>query len=351
MKRLTLEKRIRLETLLKLPMHENFIRLSDNKKVIKISKMLEISESTIHREIKNRGFTYDNYDAKLAHLDSVRKVSNGNTHYGYSEDQKTLILSSIRSHAKKCSWSPNSLLLRLKAELGSCIILPSLELVYQWIYEDAKRGGDLYKSLPRAHKRRQIQKQSRALEAINNKVSIHDRSDVVDARSRIGDIEIDSIVGPSNSAGMITSSERKSRFVSATLVANKSSDETLAKLLSMLLKHKKKLKTITSDNGTEFAKHEQIAKLLNVSYYFADPYSSYQRGSNENINGIIRRHFPKGTDFSKVTEKELQEVIYLINHMPRKIHCGKTAHEIYYGINKKLISAKQRNLVLCAFRT
>ena len=119
----------------------------------------------------------------------------------------------------------------------------------------------------------------------------------------------------------------------------------------MLLKYKKKIKTITSDNGREFAKHLEIAKRLNASYYFADPYSSYQRGSNENANGIIRRFFPKGTDFSKVTNSELEQVIYLINHLPRKIHSGRTAHEVYYGKNKKLISAKHRKTIVCAFRT
>jgi transposase, IS30 family len=118
----------------------------------------------------------------------------------------------------------------------------------------------------------------------------------------------------------------------------------------MLLKYKKKIKTITSDNGSEFAKHLEIAKKLNALYYFAAPSSSYQSGSNENANGIIRRFFSRGTDFSKVADKDLEKVIYLINHMPRKTHSGKTAHEVYYGANKKLISAKRRKIMVCAFR-
>jgi transposase, IS30 family len=351
MERLTLEKRIRLETLLNFPMQDYFVRLSDNKKVIKISEMMGISESTIRREVRGRGFTFDNYNAKKAHIDSIHKVSVANTHYVYSEAQKTLILSEFKHFSIKYNWSPNSLILRLKSEVSSSIKLPSLEIMYQWIYEDCKNGGDLYKLLPHGQKKRRKQKSSKTVEPIDNKASIHNRDAVVNDRSRIGDIEIDSIVGPSNAAGMLTSLERKSRYVAATLVANKSGDETLARLLSMLLKHKKRLRTVTSDNGTEFAKHEQLAKALNISYYFADPYSSYQRGSNENVNGVIRRYFPKGTDFSKVTETELQQVIKLINHMPRKIHCGKTAHEVYYSVNKKLISAKHRNSILCAFRT
>jgi transposase, IS30 family len=242
------------------------------------------------------------------------------------------------------------LLLRCRAELPSNIILPSLETIYQWIYEDSKNGGDLYKCLPRQHKKRKKKLNCRE-EKVTNKTSIHNRSEIVEARARIGDIEIDSIVGPANAAGMLTGTERKSRLVTAILVSNKNADETLNKLLLMLLKYKKTIKTITSDNGKEFAKHLEIAKKLNASYYFADPYSSYQRGSNENANGIIRRFFRKGTDFSKVTDKELEKVIYLINHLPRKIHSGRTAHEVYYGKNKKLISAKHRKIMVCAFRT
>ena len=94
-----------------------------------------------------------------------------------------------------------------------------------------------------------------------------------------------------------------------------------------------------------------IASELNAQYYFAAPYSSYQRGSNEHGNGMIRRYFPKGTDFSLVTEDELQLALYIINHLPRKIHNGKTAHEISYSINKKLIPAKQRKILICAFCT
>lgn len=350
MGRLTLEKRIRLETLLKLPMHKNFVILSDNKKVNKISEMLGINSSTIRKEVRGRGFTFDNYAAHKAHADCVKKVSNGNTHYTYTEEQKQLILSTLKTYSADKHWSPSALLLRCKTELALDVILPSLETIYQWVYENSKSGGDLYKCLPRQHKKRKKKINCRDTK-ITNKTSIHERSILVDSRDRFGDIEIDSIVGPANSAGMLTGTERKSRLIMATLVANKSADETLTKLLVMLLKYKKTIKTITSDNGKEFTKHLELAKALNIAYYFADPYSSYQRGSNENANGIIRRFFPKGTDFSKVTDKDLEKVIYLINHMPRKIHLGKTAHEVYYDINKKLISAKHRNLIVCAFRT
>ena len=349
-KRLTLEKRIRLETLLHLPFSGFMDNLSMAKKLPKIAKLLEISQSTIHREVIERGFDYDSYDANKAQRQSLEKVSNGNKRYRYSEEQKQLILEMYKEFATNKSWSPNALMLRLKAELAPNIKLPCVEIIYQWIYEDAKNGGVLYKLLPRSHRKRKGKSVQRK-EVISSKQSIHSRDEIVEERSRIGDIEIDSVVGPFNHAGIITGTERRSRYNMARLVKNKTGNETLAKLLEMLLVHKKKIKTITSDNGVEFALHLAIASELNAQYYFADPYSSYQRGSNEHGNGMIRRYFPKGTDFSLITEEELQLALYKINHLPRKIHNGKTAHEIFYGINKKLTPAKQRKILICAFRT
>jgi transposase, IS30 family len=335
-KRFTLETRVRLETLLSLPDYGGIVPVSTSKRVKKISDMLSFNISSIWREVRGRGFTYDNYDAHIAHSKALKAVSDGNTHYRYSQEQKGLILSTFRMYAQDNGWSPNALLLRLKTELPVGIEIPSLETIYQWIYEDGVSGGDLYKCRE---------------QKISNKISIHLREAVVDDRSRIGDIEIDSVVGPANKAGIITATERKSRFSMAGLVESKNGDETLRKLLDLLLKHKKKIKTITSDNGIEFAQHLAIASTLNAMYYFADPYSSYQRGSNEHANGMIRRYFPKGTDFATITENELQLAIHKINHLPRKIHNGKTAHEVYYGINKKLIPKKQRNIIAGAFRT
>lgn len=205
--------------------------------------------------------------------------------------------------------------------------------------------------LPRNHRKRK-RKVAQRKEVISSKQSIYSRDAVVEELSRIGGIEIDSVVGSFNQAGIITGTERKSRYNMARLVSNKTANETLVKLLEMLLVYKKKIKTITSDNGAEFVLHLAIiVSELNVQCYFADRYSSYQCGSNEHGNGMIQLYFPKGTDFSLVSEDELQLALYKINHLPRKIHNRKTAHEIFYGINKKFIPAKQRKILNFAFRT
>ena len=349
-KRFTLESRIRLETMLKFPNRGLLVEESDAKRINRIGKALCLNASSIWREVKNKGFTYDNYDAHLAHSKSLKTISAGNTHYRYSNVQQELILSLFEIYSRINSWSPNAILLRLRQELPCDIKLPSLETLYKWIYDDSAAGGSIYKHLPRAHKKRK-QKVNNQEQKVSNKTSIHLRESIVDERSRVGDIEIDSVVGPANKPGILTATERKSRFSMAKLVSSKTGDETFRKLLELLLHHKRRIKTITSDNGVEFAKHAELAAALNTKYYFADPYSSYQRGSNENINGLIRRHFPKGTDFANITDKELQIALYKINHLPRKIHNGKTAHEVYYGISKKLIPKKQRNIIVNAFRT
>ncbi|MBX9597339.1 MAG: hypothetical protein K2X04_02040 [Burkholderiales bacterium] len=133
-KRLTLEKRIRLETLLKLPFNGLMDNLSMAKKLPMIAKLLEINQSTIHREVIDRGFDYDNYDANKAHCQSLEKVSNGNKRYRYNEEQKQLILEMYKEFATNKSWSPNALMLRFKSELAPNIKLPSVEIIYQWIY-------------------------------------------------------------------------------------------------------------------------------------------------------------------------------------------------------------------------
>ena len=348
-KRLTLEKRIRLEVLLKSPLSDDKSNLSVAKKLPLIARFLEVSPSTVHREVIDRGFTYTTYNAAKAHAQSLEKVSRANTHYQYTKKQKGLILKTFKDFAVNKNWSPNALVMRLAAELPTNTKVPSAETIYQWIYEDSQAGGELYKYLRRQHKKRKP-KLTRKVLKVSNKVSIHSRDPIVADRSRRGDMEIDSIVGPLNKAGLITATDRQSRLNLAGLVNSKKGAETLDKLTLLLKPHKKWLFSLTSDNGTEFSEHLNIAKDLGVDYYFADPYSSYQRGTNENGNGMIRCYFPKGTDFENITSKELQKALYKINHLPRKIHNGKTAHEVYYDITKKLIPAAYRNSLSFAFR-
>jgi IS30 family transposase len=351
-KRLTLSDRIRLETLLKIPFRSTLgFVICDTKKIGQIAQRLGVSETTIYRELSKNNFTIDNYAADIAQNNSVNRISRGNSHSRYTDEQKEAVLGLFSSYALKERWSPSGFINRIKLELPEIPIM-SAETIYMWVYADAKAGGVLYKLLLRTHKRRKKQNRNIvAEEKISDKVSIWKRPESVLLREEFGDFESDSVVGPLNKAGIITSTERKSRLLLSAKVSSKNSALVGNTLIQLLMPHKKRIKTHTTDNGTEFAQHARLAKKLHCKHYFADPYSSYQRGSNENENGMLRRFFKKGTDFEFVSNKQLQDAVKLINYLPRRIHGGLSAHEVYYGTRKQMIPSKQRQSITFAFRT
>jgi transposase, IS30 family len=352
MARLTLSDRIRLETLLNIPFRDNLgFVVGKTKKIHQIADRLNVSYTTIYRELSHNGFTVDNYVAQIAHSNSLKRISLGNSHYKYSKEQKAAVLDLFSQYASNAKWSPVAFIDRVRLELPDVPIM-SHEAIYTWVYEDAKTGGSLFKLLLRTHKRRKRQNRNTKIEEkISDKVSIWSRPSSVLLREEFGDFESDSVVGPQNKAGIITSTERKSRLLLVAKVPSKNSDVVGDALITLLMPHKKRIKTHTTDNGSEFAKHVRLAKTLKCQHYFADPYSSYQRGSNENANGMVRRFFKKGTDFEFIDDKRLQKSVNIINQLPRKIHNGLSAYEVYYGVRKKMISSKHRRAILFAFRS
>jgi len=154
---------------------------------------------------------------------------------------------------------------------------------------------------------------------IKDKRSIDERPSVVDERSRIGDWEVDTIVGPSNKGAMLTMVDRKSGFlILRKLEQGKNADGLSGVMIDALMPYKADVQTITSDNGTEFARHKEISEKLKADFYFAHPYSSWERGCNENTNGLIRQYIPKKQTFEQLTELEINEIQRKINRRPRK---------------------------------
>jgi IS30 family transposase len=147
--------------------------------------------------------------------------------------------------------------------------------------------------------------------------TIHDRPEVIDTRARIGDWEGDTVLGGPGKGGLVTAIERKSRYLEMALIANKEA-ATVEKVMCCALNGPLPVKSITLDNGSEFANFRRIEQTLKTTIYFADTHSPWQRGSNENINGLIRFFFPKGTDFRAVTHEQVNQVLFLINNRPRK---------------------------------
>ena len=149
-------------------------------------------------------------------------------------------------------------------------------------------------------------------------MSIEQRPEIVELRERIGDWEADTIIGAGQKGAIVTLVERKSRFTLMDKVDRRTADATEKAIVRLLLSHISQVLTITFDNGKEFANHEKIAQQLQAEMYFAHPYASWERGTNENTNGLIRQYLPKGTDFSSVTADQLFFIKERLNHRPRK---------------------------------
>ena len=213
----------------------------------------------------------------------------------------------------------------------------SHETLYAWIYGSGRRGRQLWQYLPRGHKKRRKRAGRRVqTDRIRWRVSIHDRPLDVESRTTFGHWESDSIVGSGHSGGIHTSVERQSRFVCGAKIPAITAEATWRAqygMFSLLPAHA--VASITADNGSEFAFHHTLADTMGVPTYFCDPYSSFQRGTNEHFNGRIRRYLPKGTSFDDVTQEELDEYITEINNRPRKVLGWLTPAEVFQELCSK----------------
>ena len=204
------------------------------------------------------------------------------------------------------------------------------ETIYQLIYADKAAGGDLYQHLritSRPYRKRYGSYDRRG--KIPNRRGIKERPAIVEKRSRIGDWEGDTIIGKSKRSALLTLLERKTLYTIIVKLTGKNAEQ-LANAAIGAMKHiKDSVKTITFDNGLEFAAHERIAMALDADIYFANPYCSWERGANENVNGLIRQYFPKGTDFNEVTDVEIKAVMEKLNNCPCETRGFKSPNELF----------------------
>ena len=227
--------------------------------------------------------------------------------------------------------SPEQVAARLELEGGLQI---SHEAIYQHVYADKRKGGELCQHLrsqtPRC-KRDASGQERRGM--IKTRVSIDERPDIVAQKSRIGDWEGDTVIGKNHKGGLVTLAERTSRYVLAGHIRSKHAEGVTAVTTRLLGPHKDKCHTITFDNGKEFAEHETIAAELKADIYFAHPYHSWERGLNENSNGLLRQYFPKGAELIDVTEERVQWAVDRLNHRPRKVLGFRTPYEVFFGVS------------------
>lgn len=233
-------------------------------------------------------------------------------------------------------WSPEQITLWLNAEQAISI---SHEWVYQYILQDKVNGGDLYRHLRcQKQRRKRYGSYSRRGQLID-RVSIDERPAIVDRRSRLGDWELDTIIGKSHRQAIVSLTERKSRYTLIQKVKHKTAQCVSSAIIHLLSPFSKKVHTLTADNGKEFADHKHIAKQLKAKFYFAHPYASWERGLNENTNGLIRQYFPKHRDFTTITQKEINHVMHKLNNRPRKCLGIKTPNQVFLGLNPSVALA------------
>jgi len=223
-------------------------------------------------------------------------------------------------------WSPEQITGYLKANRQPGI---SHETIYQRIYADRRTGGSLHRALrcQKARRKRYGGRDRRG--TIPNQVSIEQRPAIVDARRRFGDWEADLVIGAGHRQALVTLNERKSRYALIAHVPDKTADVVSNAMISMLTPIKACVHTLTTDNGREFAGHERIARTLDADFYFAHPYASWERGANENMNGLIRQFFPKKLRFDSITPHQIAFAMHRLNHRPRKCLGFKTPHEVF----------------------
>lgn len=195
---------------------------------------------------------------------------------------------------------------------------------------DKGTGGTLYKHLRCQKQRRKRYGSHDRRGQLLNRRSITERPALVNSRSRLGDWEADTIVGKAHQQAIVSLTQRQSKLTLLAKVEQSTAEAVEAAMIRLLGPLAERVHTITSDNGREFARHQRIATTLRADFYFAHPYASWERGLNENTNGLVRQYFPKGTDFTSITDEAIEQVMQRLNHRPRKTLGFTTPHQVFF---------------------
>jgi IS30 family transposase len=277
-----------------------------------IAEAIGVDKSTVYRELKrNCDGRSGNYSMDLAQRKADKRKA--------EKCHKEVLTEQMKKRIKKLlekGFRPEQITGRSRL---NGISMVSHETIYRWIWEDKRSGGKLHKYLRRQgrkYAKRGSKNAGRGF--IPNRVDIDERPSIVEQKQRFGDLEIDTIIGKNHKGAILTINDS---VTSRVWIRKLTGKETIpvAKITAWALRKVKNLiHTITADNGKEFAKHEEIARKLEINFYFWKPYHSWERGANENTNGLIRQYIPKGTDFSGVTNKQIKWIENNLNNRPRK---------------------------------
>jgi IS30 family transposase len=294
---------------------------------MEIAEVIGVHKSTISREMKrNRG--HNGYRPQQAHRLALERRQTGEPRI--SIKQWTQVEKLLR-----WDWSPEQISGRLKKEQRIGI---SHEWIYQYVLQDKQAGGDLYRHLRCQKKRRKRYGKYDRRGKLANCHSIDERPAVVERRKRLGDWEADTLTGPRPKPVLVTLTERKSRFTLLGKASHRTAQAVQNQIHRLLWPVADKVHTLTSDHGKEFAHHQQIAEMLHLDFYFAHPYAAWERGTNENTNGLLRQYFPRKQDFLNISTRAIQQAMHQLNFRPRKSLRFKTPFEVFYQTSVALTS-------------
>lgn len=312
MSHLTQEQRYTIEVLHK----ENYSQTA-------IAERINRDKSVVYRELqRNCDKRNGSYRASLAQKKCEKRHSEKNKNKAFTTEIKGFVTKWIKE-----DYSPEQIVGKAKIEGFDCV---SAERIYQFIWEDKKQGGTLYKHLRtqgKRYRKRGASKDKRG--QVVARVGIENRPIEVDLKERLGDFEVDLVIGKDHQGALLTANDRSTNISKIKKIPSKDAKIVREAIIELLSEFKPILHTITSDNGKEFSQHQLIARELDIGYYFARPYHSWERGANENMNGLIRQYFPKGMSFENITNEQVQEVENKLNNRPRKRFGFKTPNQVY----------------------
>ena len=296
----------------------------------KIAVRLGVHPSTISRELaRNTGLR--GYRPKQAQQKTLYRRFTARKAVKMTPETIDYIESKLREQ-----HSPEQIAERMKLDPGWHGPAVSHERIYRHIWQDKAQDGTLYRHLRiGGTKQRRKRRNSRDMRGtIPNRVGIEKRPKIVERKIRIGDWEGDTVIGKNHQGALVTLVDRKSKLTLIGKVDRYTCEAVEQTIISLMKLLPRRNYTLTVDNGKEFASHESVAERLQIKVYFADPYSAWQRGLNENTNGLIRQYVPKGSDVRSLTDYQVQHIMDRLNNRPRKALGFLTPNEVFYERKK-----------------
>lgn len=296
-----------------------------------IAKVIGVHRTTIFRELKR------NSDTSGYHYQKAQEISLSRRSRPHNKKMfPTMIM--IIEEKLLMDWSPEQISGWLKKNENISI---SHETIYKHIWQDKAKGGTLYKHL--RHKGKKYNKRSGGSAGrgcIYNRVDIKERPAIVENKVRLGDWELDTIVGAKHKGAIVSMVDRTAKLTKLVKVNNKTAAEVRDALIKKLRPIRKFVFTLTSDNGKEFAYHQAVSRDIKADFFFATPYHSWERGLNEHTNGLVRQYFPKSTSFGDISEEDIERVEELLNNRPRKSLGYETPIEAFRRLSKASLSSR-----------